>query len=101
MNEALREHVTSIGFALTLSKAQIELLVVLHHFKGYNGACRAGYRPSHFVSTIRSLERRGLTENTYPAGNLTKAGALVCEILREAGLYDEVLERKSIDRNAA
>lgn len=35
-NQALRDHVTSIGFSLTLSKSMIETVILLDHFKGWN-----------------------------------------------------------------
>jgi hypothetical protein len=81
-NEALREHVTSIGFSLTLSKRMIDTLVALDHFKGDFHALtqweddagvdtvertRRRVLFSHYVVTYRSLESRGLVvrKNVY------------------------------------
>jgi hypothetical protein len=100
-NETLRNYVTSVGFSLTLSKAQIELLVLLDHFGSHAALHRAGRSPSMYVPTIRALDHRGLTDIRSTDGILTKAGRLACELLREAGMYAEVLERKGIEPVAA
>lgn len=104
-NAALREHVTSIAFNLTLSKRQLNLLVALHHFKGYpdggfrrmetsNPGWRFTYFP-HFISTRRALVDRGLirteTEDEPTGLYCTRAGELVAELLQEAGIYQERL----------
>lgn len=114
-NEALRDHVTSIGFSLTLSKNMIDTLVVLDHFKGNfsevvtwnaaNGKTRPAqsshYRFNHYVSTFKSLESRGLVRAVHKYGKdgyrdiersrhqVTRAGKLVISLLKEAGLYQD------------
>ncbi|MBM4489710.1 hypothetical protein GS471_17085 [Rhodococcus hoagii] len=98
MNEALREYTTSIGFNLTLSKRQIELLVLMDYFEGHSGLSRAGRSPSHYVTTMRSLERRGLTSGFV---NINKAGHLVCSLLKEAGIYQDVLDLNGIQNTEA
>ncbi|HOY80610.1 MAG TPA: hypothetical protein PLB92_00585 [Rhodoglobus sp.] len=100
-NETLRNYVTSVGFSLTLSKAQIELLVLLDHFGSHNALHRAGLIPSMYVPTIRALDHRGLTDIGSREAILTKAGRLAVELLREAGMYAEVLERKGVEEAAA
>jgi len=107
-NAALRDHVTSIAFNLTLSKRQLNLLVAMHHFKGYpspgfrkfsEGNWRYTYFP-HFISTRRALADRGLVRNEEgdepPGIYMTKAGELVCELLKEAGIYAERLTELGI-----
>ena len=97
MNEALREHVTRVGFNLTLGKTHVQTLVVLDialkanrhwHDRGRN----------LFVPAVQGLERRGLVEHTYPSKSglpvrriwrITKAGRFVLGLLKESGLYDE------------
>lgn len=99
-NEQLRAYATSVGFALTLSKSQIELLVLLDRFTSYDGMCRAGEHVSTFVMTFRALEARGLAHGGRGTGNpirLTKAGELTCDLLAEAGIYSDVLDRKGIE----
>lgn len=100
-NETLRNYVTSVGFSLTLSKPQIELLVLLDHFGSHNALFNAGLSPSMYVTTIRALDHRGLTDFRSRQAILTKAGSLAVELLREAGMYSEVLERKGIKEVAA
>lgn len=88
-----RDYVTSTAFALTLTRRQAQLLLVLQRqdwkaFYAYNLAS----------SGSGQLIRRGLLIHDYvPPGKakpdhayfkLTKAGELVCELLRVAG-FDE------------
>jgi len=106
-NEALREHVTNIGFNLTLSKSMINLLVLLHHHRGdANTIHEGGYRyhpvMRTWTATIRSLKERGLITHEivrdakgYNVNALfkpTRAGSLVISLLKEAGIYQERLE---------
>lgn len=110
VNSALREHVTSIGFSMTLSKRQIDLLVALHHFKGNfhqlinwehapvanMGGDRAEYARrrkffSHSVPSGQALEHRGLISHDIERWDITKAGHLVVALLKEAGIYQERL----------
>jgi hypothetical protein len=104
VNEALREHVTSNAFVLTLGKTQIAALV-------YLDACirSRAYIPtrggpwSHFVPGIQGCQRRGLVTYCYddkwpskrPGSHLgrhytiTKAGRLMRDLLKEAGIWQE------------
>jgi len=115
INEPLREHVTSIGFALTLTKTQIYLLVILHYSKGFKGTCRNGLTASRTygnrfcVPAMIALERRGLvtripcTKNERGYNNLdgdvvlTKAGHLTVQLLKEAGIYQDTLLKAGVD----
>ena len=117
-NAALRDHVTSIGFAISLSKNQIDTLVALHHSGGFNKFHRA-YRDrisSNYCATAGALIRRGLMRDHGPGvphvacelcdaqfcdHRLTRAGVMVAQLLDEAGIYQEVLDRYGIDRSTA
>lgn len=113
-NLALREHVTSIGFSMTLSKRMIDTLVALHHFKGnFHELVQWQYCKDdkdrlvrramfgHYVTSYHALVNRGLV-TTYERynddgtrdvkasrHNLTKAGHLIVALLKEAGIYQE------------
>ena len=96
MNDALREHVTSIGFALTLSKRQIDLLCVLHHFKDLSrfhdwehGDRSRVKHFAHCVTTVRALSARGLVSPIPGNWSLTKAGHLTVALLKECGIYQD------------
>lgn len=113
MNETLRSYVTSVGFSLTLTKLQIDMLVLLHHYGGFKGAHdhaeqdskgepasrSTSRRPttrtlsSHWVSTSAGLHGRGLLGDGW---KLTKAGDLTVEILKEAGIYQDSLARMEV-----
>ncbi len=105
-NEALRAHVTRVGFDLTLGRTHIAALVYLNESNERGTYINTnkvsgpfGRAFSHFISGIRGCEDRGLTFHSYdPAqkdthtGNhytITRAGELVIELLRESGLYAE------------
>jgi hypothetical protein len=94
MNTQLREYVTSIGFNLTLSKAMIDNLILLHHFKGWHGISSGGflYHPAtkSYVTTARSLQARGLIRLDTDS-KLTRAGILVIGLLKQAGIYQDRL----------
>jgi hypothetical protein len=86
MNQIFREHVTSTAFALQLSKRQCwELLMIGDKQPYYN----------FNMTTLRALADRGLISwgkdaDGRPAFNgLTRAGELVTELLREAGMTIE------------
>jgi hypothetical protein len=88
INELLREHTTSIGFAITLSKAQIRTLVILHYFGGFQQVCDvspgARLLPNNLYSPSNALERRGLLGVGPCNWKITKAGKLVIGLLKEA-----------------
>lgn len=110
MNEALRKHVTAVGFQLTLTRRQIASLTWL----ALNQS--ATHYPRHlgdWVMPVRGLGSRGLVQHFWPpigytglpeAFNasshdypvsafyqITPAGHMVLALLREAGLFDESL----------
>ncbi len=113
MNDALRRHVTSVGFQLSLTRNQIATFIWLDLAR--SGAFGVEFRSgdSRFVMNVDGLIRRGLVlhhwppvgwEGTYEeferTGNhggfpltafytITTAGNAVLHLLREAGIYDE------------
>lgn len=114
-NLALREHVTSIAFSISLSKNQIETLVMLHRFENKNHFFDRFGRHSNnsYITTSGALIRRGLMRDHHPDvpyvpcelcdkefcfdHKLTRAGVLVARLLMEAGIYQEVLDRYGIE----
>ncbi len=111
VNEALRSHVTRVGFDLTLSRSQIAALVWLneamdtyvdtrvpvdhplrhafaHHMTGMGGLIAKGMVIHHYDPTV---QRTGPISNwtARPHFSITRAGELATELLREAGLYAE------------
>lgn len=111
VNEALREHVTSIGFALTLSKTQIYILVILHYGKGYRGTFREGliaprtYGNRFYIPAVWGLHRKGLVQfknDHLPSSDpnrdtvLTTAGHLTVQLLKQAGIYDDTLLKAGV-----
>lgn len=129
MNEALRDHVTSAAFVLSLGKTHVAALVRLDlelaaeihlHTRQRDFADRGhGRLHSHDVSGRNGLIDRGLIIHVFeqnkhkyivkpgdksvyrvgavdhdrmPVGqvwNITRAGRLVCDLLKECGLYQE------------
>ena len=113
MNIVLREHVTSVGFSLTLSKRQIEAMFHIEKMIKLNETFSSG--SSHFITTSRALAERGLVEFHQPPEQcvtelikkgasketiykiygvryrwrLTKAGELMLGLLREAGMEEQ------------
>jgi hypothetical protein len=104
MNEALRQHVTRVGFDLTLGKTHIAALVYLDVCIRNRTYMRVDGRPwSHFAGGVNGCIARGLVEHHY-AGRptrrgqidhmgrhytITKAGRLVRDLLKEAGIWQE------------
>lgn len=110
MNPLLRDHVQRVGFDLQLRQSQIEVLVWLNES---SASARSEDRfhtraVRNFVGPAQGLGRRGLVAHVYdevaaryaperPPGDLplrsyyriTRAGELVIELLREAGIYEE------------
>lgn len=105
MNKVFAEHVTNTAFFLSISKRQIESLLLHDHFDmetrvGRHACFEAdramGYgsaRPMDFIATERALAEKGLGHRVpikegEGAGSvfvLTEAGRIVCKLLREAG----------------
>jgi hypothetical protein len=102
-NPVLREHVTRVGFDLSLGKTHIAALVWIdmenkrrHHIR-MNGAPW-----NFFVTGAMGLQARGLVAHTPPprgcdrdkwhlgrSFRITPAGRLVRDLLKEAGIWQE------------
>lgn len=118
INESLREHVTRIGFNLSLGKTHIAALVSIDNLLKRNVSTieelnSGGYKLNMrmprvfnlFVSGQRGLVERGLVsyiadQRRKPGENIssmrprriwriTPAGRLVIMLLKEAGIYQE------------
>src|SRR5688500_18094821 len=113
INEALRQHVTRVGFDLSLGKTHIAHLVWLDLLlkanpKGYEKNQFYGRKHrafAHSATGAHGLMDRGLIQNIAeqrrrPGENLldmtprrcfriTPAGRLVINLLKEAGIYQE------------
>ncbi len=113
-NETFRTHVTSTGFALNLSKAQMFHLVANHAvgFHRFGSEPAAAFRSmnQNYIASCRALVARGLfcdAGHAHPAAKdgfysrITKAGHIVIELLQEAGLYEEYASAWSVDTRAA
>lgn len=101
-NETLRQHVTGTAFLLSLGKTHITALVLLDH--GIRAKVNGSIVPtgfSHFIAGARGLRERGLVVHLDPGYipeerrhlgryyKLTKAGRLVRDLLKEAGIWQE------------
>jgi hypothetical protein len=98
MNSRFADHVTSVAFHLTMSKSMIVVLVSVankRHATGKQSLRLVGLSDTS-VSTARRLEERGILYAPNPEWpgryELTRAGELVVELLREAGLVQSVEE---------
>lgn len=118
INSDLREYATNIGFNMTLTKTQVRLLVILNHFGGFVAWVQNGLYGGDYVSPFRALERRGLVmvreckcKKPYkqvPRHGprctrdhvLTRAGELMIELLKEAGVYQDTIKLLSIKETA-
>lgn len=104
-NDLLREHLTRVGFDLSLGKTHVEALVFLDVALQTREYQRS---PSMFVHASHGLQARGLVEHTArsreflerrrQAGRsgdltgiykITRAGRIVISLLKEAGLYQD------------
>jgi len=107
MNKTFADYVTNTAFFLSISKKQIVYLQILYNFpyphpEYYVKSCIVGdiHEPDSWISSYRALTRKGLVERIIDdveicTGHyeLTNAGKLVCELLKEAALLS-VEERK-------
>lgn len=111
MNKDLRDHVTSVGFNLTLGKTLIAALVWLNEtIQAEQTETQSMFirkpREGHnvwgmFITGADGLRRRGLVEHRFAGDNLpmsahwkvTRAGHYVIGLLREAGLYQEYADQ--------
>lgn len=99
INAALREHVTSVGFNLSLGKTHVATLVALDKMLAANRHVDTRTRNLRmFVPAVDGLVRRGLVIYTYPTQRnppvrtvwkISSAGRHVIALLKESGLYEE------------
>lgn len=106
-NEQLRQHVTRVGFDLTLGKTHVAALVMLDvSIRSKQWMSSRGPMFRMLVPALHGLEDRGLVVHHYDdryssRGRLhakdeprrhftiTKAGRLVIGLLKESGVWDE------------
>jgi hypothetical protein len=118
VNYELREHVTRVGFNLTLTKTQIAVMVYLdvmakakldrsyyHHDRPKTSMAIPTMVDRTFVPAIMGCERRGFITHhppvrysittdkarqpIYRTYRFTKAGRLMLALLKESGVYDD------------
>ena len=102
MNERFAAHVTSTAFHLSLSRSMIVSLVAIHNQRKpgeFGNALRfAGLRDTA-VDTNRRLADRGLIVAPDPKFpglyEITSAGSLVVELLKEAGLVQDTAKEEA------
>lgn len=86
-NDMLRSHVTGIAFNLTLGKTHIAALVRLEEI---GAGTRKDLRLGNFITGVNGLLTRGLVIHVNQSvWQITPAGRLVLELLREAGIHQE------------
>lgn len=97
VNEVLRDHVTRVGFNLSITKTQIDTFRIL---ADSHRGIEFDHRYSWFITGINGLRNRGLvTHVNRESGDsvkwpihehfpFTAAGELVLELLREAGVIE-------------
>lgn len=89
MNQAFREATTSTAFHLALSRRMIDMLCLINEHRVMDFVSY-----SHWLNTTRALRAKGLVEcHGY---ELTEAGRLVVNLLREAGLYSTSEDENTI-----
>lgn len=122
MNKTFADHVTNTAFFLSMSKKQIAMLahIAANPHPGWNAAERSAYYSREWMqghdtyfATARALESKGLllgiwTERSVKDKTdrvhhyeLTRAGELVVELLREAGLVEAKVVAIKSRRKAA
>lgn len=121
-NHLLRDHVTGTAFHLTLGKTHIAALVHLEEVLAYeeeHGPCKRHELPrnphlGNFTTGASGLLARGLVTHTPPEPRtrmdnkpfvsfwqITPAGRLVLELLRECGIWQEYATNPAADSRAA
>lgn len=118
-NEALRAHVTRVGFDMSLGKTHIASLVYLNeclaqrrYIASHHASGPLAKAFSWFATGMHGCEDRGLVVHHYQSTRdlppkervqaerqglkrhytITKAGRLVINLLKEAGIYQEYAE---------
>lgn len=108
MNQALREHVTRVGFNLTLGKTHIAALVLINEYWARDIEYHAHGAPwSSWITGVGGLQTRGLAWHQFhdtrgiPADKrplpseyygITTAGQYVIGLLAEAGIWQDYLD---------
>lgn len=120
-NEQLRQHVTRVGFDLTLGKTHVAALVLLDDaIRRKNWVAGRNRDPAFrfHVTGVHGLEDRGLVVHHYDERygskgrlhakdepgrhfTITKAGRLVIDLLKEAGIWDEYAAPLAVFAEAA
>lgn len=96
-NPTFREFVTEASFHLTLSKNQIRFLVEAAERSKWTDD-KGIVKTNMFIVAYRALHAKGLMSSI---GTLTKAGELTVGLLKEAGLYQEMLTVYAKEPNVA
>lgn len=123
-NALLRSHLTRVGFDLSLGRTHIYALVGLDEAIRRKSDQHPRVARSHedyrvadslFITGVQGLERRGLVVHHYTKDkktglglmglqyhfSVTRAGRLVIDLLKEAGMYDEYIEAFSRTESAS
>lgn len=101
MNEQFNKAVTATAFSFTLSKTQIEALCSVHQgfhttessqsFVAANAIARKGLVAARPYCNISEGYLRGAVHAIHHERYITRAGELMVELLKEAGLYQEFI----------
>lgn len=93
LNKIFAEYSTNTAFLIQLSKRQVWGLLALQ-----NSQADLWLHSGQFISLGRGLEARGLVQRCekQPYHRLTKAGELMCALLREAGLNEKNTKTPSV-----
>lgn len=107
MNKIFADHVTQTAFFLSISKKQIGYLQHLLNYPWpgisyYDRMFAGGSRtnPDSWIASYGALCRKGLVERKMDGPDtghyeLTQAGRIVCDLLKEAGLIETKTEEFS------
>ena len=101
MNEKFNKAVTATAFSFSLAKTQIEELCSIHQgfhstedsrgFVAANAIARKGLVAARPYCNISPGYLRGAVHVVHHERYITRAGELMIELLKEAGLYREFI----------
>ena len=106
MKENFANYSTGIAFCIQLTKLQCNAMLELENYDAKR-EIDPFYIIVHTVGTLQSLEARGFVEWFYVSGKaknfqgLTKAGKIMVQLLKEAGLTLENTSTVSILKRKA
>lgn len=123
MNKNLRDHVTRVGFNLSLARTHIAALVHLNesmerhidarkvslppsplrhlfNLPGMHGLIDRGLVIHHFNKRAQKNFLKPEWQGMKHHYTITRAGELAIELLREAGLYDEYRSALGLEKTA-